>query len=238
MILLYRVFGANRVSPRHPSLLIAYRIHKRQVNAVPLAPTSKERLQKDSTMRRGSLRVAARLAVSVLTGLALSSIAAPTGSPIAYTTLNFGTSGTFLTGIRGNKIVGNYVMPGTTETGGLLDDIPTGIWALFPEAAANGADFRGAIASSPYGPGFGSHFGILRAVGSYETQSSSPDDFGYLYDGAAGPNGNLTTLVYPSAVRGANPVHDSSRHIRQPDRIRSPIGQSVENPKITCILQN
>jgi hypothetical protein len=201
MIPLYRVFGANRVSPRHPSLLIAYRVQKRQVNTVPLAPASKERLQKDSKMRRGSLRLAARLAVSFLTGLALSSIAAPTGSPIAYTTLNFGTSGTFLTGIRGNNIVGNYVITGTTETGWLLDDIPTEIWALFPEAAANGANFPGAIASSPYGPGFGSHFGILRAVGSYETQSSSPDDFGYLYDGAAEPNGNLTTLVYPSAVR-------------------------------------
>jgi hypothetical protein len=121
MIPSYRVFGANRVSPRHPSLLIAYRVQKRQVNAVPLAPAAKERLQKDSKMRRGSLRLAARLAVSVLTGLALSSIAAPTGSPIAYTTLNFGTSGTFLTGIRGNNIVGNYVIPGTTETGWLLD---------------------------------------------------------------------------------------------------------------------
>jgi hypothetical protein len=83
MIPSYRVFGANRVSSRHPSLLIAYRVQKRQVNAVPLAPASKERLQKDSKMRRGSLRLAARLAVSVLTGLALSSIAAPTGSPIA-----------------------------------------------------------------------------------------------------------------------------------------------------------
>lgn len=102
MIHSYRVFGANRVS-RRPSLLIAYRVQKRQVNAVPLAPASKERLQKDSTMRRGSLPLAACLAVSVLTGLALSSIAAPAGSPLAYTTRNFGTSGTFLTGIRSNK---------------------------------------------------------------------------------------------------------------------------------------
>jgi hypothetical protein len=118
MIPSYRVFGANRVSPRHPSLLIAYRVQKRQVNTVPLAPASKERLQKDSKMRRGSLRLAARLAVSVLTGLALSSIAAPTGSPIAYTTLNFGTSGTFLTGIRGNNIVGNYVIRAPPKPGG------------------------------------------------------------------------------------------------------------------------
>jgi hypothetical protein len=118
MIPSYRVFGANRASPRNPSLLIAYRVQKRQFNAVPLALASKEWLLKDSAMRRGSLRLAAHLAISVLTGLALSSIAAPTGSPIAYTTLNFGTSVTFLTGVHGNNIVGNYVIPGTTEAGG------------------------------------------------------------------------------------------------------------------------
>ena len=38
----------------------------------------------------------------------------------SYETLNYGTADTFLTGIRGNNIVGNYVIPGTTETGGLL----------------------------------------------------------------------------------------------------------------------
>jgi subtilase-type serine protease len=92
------------------------------------------------------------------------------------------------------------VIPGTTETGGLLYNISTGIWTPFPAATANGANFPGAIGSSPYGPGFGSQFGILRAVGSYQTQSSSPYDLSYLYDGAAGPNGNLTTLVYPSTV--------------------------------------
>jgi hypothetical protein len=43
-------------------------------------------------------------------------IAALAGSPLDYTTLNFGTSRTFLTGIRGNDIVGDYVAPGTTET--------------------------------------------------------------------------------------------------------------------------
>jgi hypothetical protein len=71
----------------------------------------KKRLKKDSKMRRDSFGLAACLAVSVLTGLALCSIAAPAGSPLAYTTLNFGTDETFLTGIRGNNIVGNYVIP-------------------------------------------------------------------------------------------------------------------------------
>ena len=115
-------------------------------------------------MRRDSFGLAACLAVSVLTGLALCSIAAPAGSPLAYTTLNFGTDETFLTEIRGNNIVGNYVIPGTTETGGLLYNISTGIWTPFPEATANGVNFPGAIASSPYGPGFGSQFGILRPL--------------------------------------------------------------------------
>jgi subtilase-type serine protease len=201
MVPSYRVFGANRVS-RRPSVPIADRVQKRQVKAAPLPAASKERLKKNSaTLRGGSLRLVALLAVSVLTGLPLCSIAAPAGSPLAYTTLNFGTNGTLLTGIRGNNIVGFYKILGTDENGGLLYNMSTGIWTPFPTATANGVNFPGAIDSSPYGPGFGSHFGILRAVGSYETQSSSPDDFGYLYDGAAEPNGNLTTLVYPSAVR-------------------------------------
>ena len=117
MVPSYRVFDANRAS-RRPSLLIAVRVQKRRVKAVPLTPASKERLKKDSAMRRGLLGLVTCLAVSVLTVLTLSSIATPAGSPLAYTTLNFGTSGTFLTGIRGNNIVGNYVIPGTTETGG------------------------------------------------------------------------------------------------------------------------
>jgi subtilase-type serine protease len=200
MVPSYRVFGANRVF-RRPSLLTTDRVQKRQVEAVPLAPASKERLKKNSAMRRSSLRLAAWLAVSVPTGLPLSAIAAPAGSPLAYTTLNFGTSGTLLTGIRGNNIVGFYKIPGTGDNGGLLYNISTGIWTPFPAATANGVNFPGAIDSSPYGPSFGSQFGILRAVGSYQTQSSSPYSLGYLYDGAAGPNGNLTTLVYPSTVR-------------------------------------
>ena len=118
MVPSYRVFGANRAS-RRPSPHIAVGVQKRRSKAVPLTPESKEGLKKGA-VRRGSLRLAVCFAVSVLTGLALSSIAAPTGSPLVYTTLNFGTDGTFLTGIRGNNIVGNYVTPGSTETGGLL----------------------------------------------------------------------------------------------------------------------
>jgi subtilase-type serine protease len=139
------------------------------------------------------------LTLSVLTILTGFSTAAPVGSPLDYVTLNYGGSGTFLTGIRGNNIVGNYVIAGTGETGGLLYNMSTATWAPFPEATANGANFPAAIGSSPYGPGFGSQFGILRTVGSYETQTSSPYDLSYLYDAAtAGAKANLTTLVYPS----------------------------------------
>src|SRR5271166_1083425 len=138
------------------------------------------------------------LVVPALTGLAVCSIAPPAEAQFAYTTLNYGTNATFLTGIRGNNIVGNYVIPGTGETGGLLYSLSTGIWTPFPVATANGANFPGAIGSSPYGPSFGSQYGILNAVGSYLIQSS-PYNLSYLYNGAAAPAGNLTTLVYPGA---------------------------------------
>jgi subtilase-type serine protease len=125
------------------------------------------------------------------------SIAAPVQAQLSYTTLDFGTTGTFLTGIRGNNVVGNYVVPGTSNTGGLLYSLSTGTWTAFPVATPNGANFPGALASSPYGPSFGAQSGILRVVGSYKTQSSSPYNLGYLYDGVLAPGGTLTTLVYP-----------------------------------------
>jgi hypothetical protein len=128
-------------------------------------------------------------------------VAAPAQAQTDYTTLNFGTTGTFLTGIRGDNIVGNYVIEGTGNTGGLLYDLTTGIWTPFPVATPNGANYPGAIGSSPYGPSFGSQFGILRAVGSYKTQASDPDNLSYLYDGAAAPGGHLTPLAYPTMAR-------------------------------------
>ncbi len=98
-----------------------------------------------------------------------------------YQTLDFGTYDTILTGIRGDNIVGNYVIPGTTETGGIYYNIPTQTWAPMPEATPNGANYPGAIGSSPYGPNFGNLDGILRVVGSYQTLNSSPYDYSYLY---------------------------------------------------------
>jgi len=141
-------------------------------------------------------------ALAALTGLG-ASLLAPPADALDYTTLDFGTSGTFLTGIRGNNIVGNYVIPGTTATGGFLYNQSTGTFTALPVATASGVNYPNATVSSPYGPSFGSQYGILRAVGSYQTTASSPYNLSYLYDGAAGTAGTTTTLAYPSAPGAA-----------------------------------
>ncbi|MFG1433028.1 autotransporter outer membrane beta-barrel domain-containing protein [Xanthobacter sp. V2C-8] len=134
-------------------------------------------------------------------GLAQAAQAEPLESerPTLYQTLNFGTNNTFLTGIRGDNIVGNYTIPGTGETGGLYYNMTTQAWSPMPEATANGANFPGAIGSSPYGPSFGNPGGVLRVVGSYQTAASAPYDRSYLYDGAQAPGQQITTLVYPGS---------------------------------------
>lgn len=130
-------------------------------------------------------------------GFAHALQAAPLPStPTVYQTLNYGTSGTFLTGIRGNNIVGNYTIPG--QTGGLIYNMATQTWSAFPESTPNGANYPGAIGSSPYGPSFGNPGGVLRVVGSYKTEATSPYDTSYLYDGAAAPGQQLTNLTYPT----------------------------------------
>ena len=126
----------------------------------------------------------------------VGSVAVPAHAQLTYTTLDFGTTGTFLTGIRGNNVVGNYVIPSSGQTGGLLYNLSTGSWTPFPVTTTNGANYPGAIGSSPYGPGFGSQSGILNVVGSYKTQAS-PYNLSYLYDGSLAPGGSLTTLAYP-----------------------------------------
>jgi outer membrane autotransporter protein len=118
--------------------------------------------------------------------------------PTPFVTLNYGDASTFLTGIRGGNIVGNYVIPGTTDTGGLYYNLATGAWSPLPVATENGVNFPGAIGSSPYGPNFGTPSGILRAVGSYQTEASAPYDLSYLFDAAAAPGQQITDLAYPS----------------------------------------
>ena len=123
----------------------------------------------------------------------------PSSSTTTYETLNYGTSGTFLTGIRGANIVGNSTIPGTTQTGGLYYNMTSRTWSPMPEATSNGANYPGAIGSSPYGPSFGTPGGILRVVGSYQTETSAPYDVSYLYDAAAAPGQTLTPLAYPGS---------------------------------------
>ncbi|NDV85358.1 autotransporter domain-containing protein [Aurantimonas aggregata] len=119
--------------------------------------------------------------------------------PTSFQTLNFGTNGTFLTGIRDDNIVGNYTIPSSGQTGGLYYNMTSKAWSPMPEATANGANFPGAIGSSPYGPHFGNPDGVLRVVGSYKTEASNPFDLSYLYDGAAVPGQQITNLIYPGA---------------------------------------
>lgn len=147
--------------------------------------------------RAGNL-VAVGLGIGGIATAAYAEPPQPT-TPTIYQTLNFGSNGTFLTGIRGDNIVGNYTIPGSTETGGLYYNMSTQTWSPMPEATANGANFPGAIGSSPYGPSFGNPDGILRVVGSYQTEASAPYDLSYLYDGAAAPGQQITTLVYPDS---------------------------------------
>ena len=139
---------------------------------------------------------------SLASALALAAFWCCPAAPLAaqtidYRTLDFGTTGTFLTGIRGDNLTGNYVIPGG-QTGGLFYDSATGAWSAFPVATPNQSNYPGAIGSSPYGPSFGSIGGVLRVVGSYKLAGSS-DDLGYLYDGAAAPGSDPLTLVYPGA---------------------------------------
>ncbi|HSI40690.1 MAG TPA: autotransporter domain-containing protein [Xanthobacteraceae bacterium] len=142
----------------------------------------------------------------VAVGLGVGSLAstARAEDPVVFTyeTLKYGSADTFLTGIRGSNIVGNYVIPGTTETGGIYYNMATQTWSPMPVATENGANFPGAIGSSPYGPSFGTPAGILRVVGTYQTEASAPYDLSYVYDGAAAPGQQITTLIYPSGPSG------------------------------------
>jgi hypothetical protein len=119
-------------------------------------------------------------------------------STLNYVTLDFGAYSTFVTGIRGNTITGQYVIPNGGGTGGLIYSITSRIWTPFPVATASGVNFAGAIDNTPYGPSYGADDVSLRVVGSYQTQASAPYNLSYLYDAAAAPTSQLTTLQYPS----------------------------------------
>jgi subtilase-type serine protease len=143
------------------------------------------------------VRVSRHCAAYMAAG-AVASLLGPPAQAQSYVTLDYGANGTILTGIRGDTITGHYLIPGSSESGGLLYDLSTGTWTAFPTATAAGANFPGAITSSSYGPSFGSQYGILNVVGTYKTPSSWPYNLSYLYNGAVPPGEQLTTLAYPS----------------------------------------
>jgi subtilase-type serine protease len=59
-------------------------------------------------------------------------------------------------GSRADTIIGNYVIPGSCNTGGLLYNLTTGAWTAFSQTTASGVSYPGSVSSSPYGPNFGS----------------------------------------------------------------------------------
>jgi subtilase-type serine protease len=117
---------------------------------------------------------------------------------LAYSTLDYGSTGTFLTGIRDGTLTGQYIIPGSGANGGLIYSTANNQWTAVPEPTANGVNFPGAIDNTPYGPSFGSYGGILRLVGTYQTTETAPYGPGYLDDSMAPPGRNITTLQYPS----------------------------------------
>ena len=141
---------------------------------------------------------------SILACLALPGgllISMPASAQLQFTTYQFPNSKiTTVTGIRADNMTGNYSVADTGgDTGGLLFRLSTGAIAPFPSSTSGISNFPGATSSTPYGPSFGSSGGILRVAGSYKTTASNPYDLGYLYDGAAAPGAQLTTLFYPGS---------------------------------------
>ena len=142
---------------------------------------------------------ATRFVLSSLLAIGLYSISTPARAQLDFTTFQYGDSKiTTVTGIRGDNMTGNYSIPSSGgDTGGLLFKLSTGAVLPFPSATAGASNFPGGTSSTPYGPSFGSPTGILRVGGSYKTVASNPNDLGYLFDGAAAPGAQLTTLFFP-----------------------------------------
>jgi uncharacterized protein with beta-barrel porin domain len=134
--------------------------------------------------------------VALLASCSFPAIAA--AQTLDYVTIDVGAAPTFVTGIRGDTLTGQYIIPSSGDNAGFLYSSSTAGFTPFPIATANGVNFPGAIGNTPYGPSFGSLGGILRVVGSYETSASAPYQIGYLYDSAAPPGSNITTLQYPN----------------------------------------
>jgi hypothetical protein len=108
-------------------------------------------------------------------------------------TLDYSISGTtystYLTGIRGDNIVGMYVDANGLDHG-LLYDLQLGSWTNI--------DFPGAASTVPYGPSFGTFATGMDIVGSYKLSGQQTDN-GFLLDRSASSGSTWTTLDYPGA---------------------------------------
>src|ERR1700739_2474055 len=77
--------------------------------------------------------------------LMVCSFAVPArGQPLSYVTLDYGSAGTFLTGIRGDTLTGQDVIQSSGANGGLIYSNAAASWTPFPEATEDGVNFPGA----------------------------------------------------------------------------------------------
>ena len=114
--------------------------------------------------------------------------------PLPSSTLNYIAGGTtystFLTGIRGDNLVGNYINEAGDQKG-LLYNLTLSTWTNI--------DFPGASDTTPYGLSFGTYATGMDIVGSYKLPGQSTDS-GFLLDTAAPLASQWLTLNYPGAT--------------------------------------
>jgi hypothetical protein len=131
----------------------------------------------------------------VCVGSASAALPAPT-SELTYETLDYtgpGAVNTFLTGIRGDYIVGLY-MPSSNVSRGLIYQRSTQTWTQL-DVVIDGVP---APSTSPYGPD--PVTGGLHVVGSYKLAGSSLDH-GFFYDSRKPLGSAFVLLDYPSTAQ-------------------------------------
>lgn len=123
---------------------------------------------------------------------------------ISYQTLNYpgNASGTFFTGFRGDTLTGNYTIPNSANTGGILYSRSKGTWLNFPQNLPP-VNLDGATTNTSYSANWGLYGNTLNAVGTYKKASySSIYDLSYLYDATASSGSEITYLQVPANLKG------------------------------------
>jgi len=113
---------------------------------------------------------------------------------LPFYTLNFIDQGmtysTFLTGIRGDNLVGSFV-DASGDQKGLLYNLSLETW--------NHVNFPTSSQTTPYGLSFGSYETGMDIVGSYKLPTAATDN-GFLLGTSAAAGSAWTTLDYPGAT--------------------------------------